>query len=412
MSNIETWFQTKSPKPLIIKGPKGVGKTRLVTDFLATNTANKIYMNFEHNPGLLHLLDSSSMDNTIHTINNYFATDSKRESIIIFDECHLCESILLNLITWNKESSLLHFIFISSYPFDISLDPDTCEILTLYPMDFEEFLEASNNQWYISVIREHYKTLKPIPTIVHNDILNIFYDYLLIGGMPSAVNEYLALESVLNVSELHYSIQNHQLNCLRLHSTETSYSKLESLYQTLDLQLSKKNKKFKYNMIRKGATKNQYQLEVKTLEDYGLILSCLPLEESMIGQKLYLYDVGILVTKAKMNLSCKELTPNSEQYKGFIENCVAQNLVSNGYSLYYWESGSQAKIDFILNKNNTYIPIEVYSDEHTKSKSVNIFTNTYEIPYSIKVSPKNFAEHQHIQYVPLYAVFCIELIDR
>ena len=301
----------------------------------------------------------------------------------------------------------MRFIFISSYPLTITLDIDTCEVLSLYPLDFEEFLEASNNQWYISVIQEHYKTLKPIPNIVHNDILNIFYDYLLIGGMPAAINEYLALESILNVSELHYSILNHQLNSLRLHNSESSYSKLEAMYQTLDLQLSKKNKKFKYNMIRKGATKNQYLSEAKTLEDYGLILSCIPMEESIIGQKLYLYDVGILVSKAKMNLSCKELSPNTEQYKGFIENYVAQCLVTNGHSLYFWESGAQAKIDFILKKQGTYIPIEVYSDEHTKSKSVSIFTSTYQIPYSIKISPKNFAKHHNIQYIPLYATFCI-----
>ena len=407
MNSIQTWYQTKSRKPLIIKGPKGVGKTRLVTDFLATNSANKIYMNFELNPGLLDLLDPTSMENTIGSINSYFAVNSDQESIFIFDECHLCEEIILQLLSWNNKACLLRFIFISSYPFHISLSVDTCEMLTLYPLDFEEFLEATNNQWYISVIREHYKSSSPLPAIVHRDLLNIFYDYLLIGGLPGVINEYLALESVLNVSELHYSIQSHQLNTLRLHNSEASYSKLESLYQTLDLQLSKKNKKFKYNMIRKGATKNQYQSEVDTLQQYGMVLSCLPLEESIIGQKLYLYDVGILVSKTKMNLSYKELRPNSDQYKGFIENYVAQSLVFNGYNLYFWESGSQAKIDFILRKNDAYIPLEIFSDEHTKSKSVNIFTNKYDIPYSIKVSPKNFGRRHNVQYVPLYAVFCV-----
>ena len=407
LNNIQTWFQSQTRKPLFIKGPKGVGKTRLVTDYLATNSENKIYMNLELNPGLLDLLDPTNIKHTLNSIATYFTVDTSKNTIIILDECLLCESFISQLSTYRENLSSLRFIFISSYPLTITLDTDTCEILTLYPLDFEEFLEASNNQWYISVIQEHYKTLKPIPNIVHYDILNIFYDYLLIGGMPAAINEYLALESILNVSELHYSIMNHQLNSLRLHNSESSYSKLESLYQTLDLQLSKKNKKFKYNMIRKGATRNQYLSETKTLEDYGLILSCIPMEESIIGQKLYLYDVGILVSKAKMNLSCKELSPNTEQYKGFIENYVAQCLVTNGHSLYFWESGSQAKIDFILKVQGTYIPIEVYSDEHTKSKSVNIFTSTYQIPYSIKISPKNFAKHHNIQYVPLYATFCI-----
>ena len=407
MNTIHTWFETKSPKPLMIKGPKGVGKTRLVTDFLATTTENKIYMNFELTPSLIELLDPNNLEHSIQSIKTYFSVDPSKDSIIILDECCLCEFMISELMSNNNQSSNLRFIFISSYPLNVSISSDTMEILTLYPLDFEEFLEASNNPWYISVIKEHYKTLKPIPDIVHSDILNIFYDYLVIGGMPSAINEYLTLESILNVSEIHYLIQNHQLNCLRLHNSESSYTKLESLYQTLDLQLSKKNRKFKYNIIRKGATKNQYISETQTLEDYGLILNCQPIEESIVGQKLYLYDVGVLVSKMKMNVNCKELSPNTEQYKGFLENYVAQTLTAGGHPLYFWESGSQAKIDFILKKDNEYIPIEIYSDDHTKSKSVNIFSNTYDIEYSIKISPRNFGKHHNIQYVPLYAVFCI-----
>ena len=407
MNIIQTWFETNSPKPLMIKGPKGVGKTRLVTDFLTTNTENKIYLNFELNPGLLELIHPNSVKHSIESIQSYFSIDSSLNSILVFDECHLCEPLISKLITCSKDFSSQRFIFITSYPVTITIHNDEVETLTLYPLDFEEFLQATNNHWYVSVISEHYKSSKPIPDIVHNDLLNIFYDYLLIGGMPGAINEYIALESVLNVSEIHYSIQNHQLNSLRLHNSEGSYSKLESLYQTLDQQLAKKNKKIKYNMIRKGATKNQYLVETQTLEDYGLILSCLPLGENPIGHKIYLYDTGILVSKSKMNVSYKELNANVEQYKGFLENYVAQSLVANGYPLFFWESDSQAKIDFIIQKKGSYIPIEIYSNEATKSKSIHIFNNTYETTYSIKLSPKNFSRRGNIQYVPLYAVFCI-----
>ena len=411
MDKIQSWYQSKSNRPLIIKGPKGVGKTRLVTDFLSTSPGNKVYANMELNPGLLDLLVPDNIHASIEAISTYFDIDSHTESIIIIDECQGCEYLIEQTLALQEEQNCLRFIFISSYPLSILEDSsDTIEhydLCTVYPMDFEEFLEAGNNQWYISVIKEHFRTCKAIPDIVHNDILNLFYDYLLIGGMPAAINEYMAFESILNLSEIHYNIQNHQLNSLRLHNSESSYAKLEGFYHTLDLQLAKKNKKFKYNLIRKGATRNQYLDETETLLKYSLILPCQPVEEGITGQKFYLYDVGVLVSKAKMNTCSKEVSTNTELYKGITENYVAQSLSANGYPLYFWESGSQAKIDFMLPKDNTYIPIEVFSTEHTKSKAINILANTYEIPYSIKVSPKNFAKKQGIQYVPLYAVFCI-----
>lgn len=408
---IQFWYQSEPQRPLIIQGPKGVGKTRLMTDFLSTYTGNKIYLNLELNPGLLDLLDSENVQHTLQAITKYFAIDASSDTILIFDECNACEFLISQINEYQSQIPMFRFVFISSYPLiqmeNYRNESNNYHVISLHPMDFEEFLAASNNHWYISVIKEHYKSSKPIPDIVHKDILNLFYDYLLIGGMPAAINEYISLESILNVSESHYCIQNYQLSSLRQHNSEASYVKLESLYQTLDQQLSKKNKKFKYNLIRKGATKNQYLAETKTLEDYGIILPCLPLGSDTIGQKMYLYDVGILVSKAKMNTFCKELSTNTELYKGIIENYVAESLVSKGYSLYFWESGSQAKIDFILKKEESYIPIEVYSNEHTKSKAVSIFSNSYPMSYSIKVSPKNFSKNHNTQYVPLYAVFCI-----
>lgn len=411
LEDIQLWYQSEPQRPLIIQGPKGVGKTRLVTDFLSTYSGNKIYLNLELNPGLLDLLDPDDVQHTLQAISHYFAIDTSLDTILIFDECNTCEYLISQMQEYQSQIPMFKFVFISSYPLK-QIDIYRKEslkyyVIPLHPMDFEEFLEASNNQWYISVIKEHFKSSKPIPDIVHKDLLNLFYEYLLIGGMPAAINEYIFEESILNVSECHYCIQNYQLNSLRQHNSESSYVKLESLYETLDQQLSKKNKKFKYNLIRKGATRNQYLAETKTLEDYEIVLPCLPLGNDVIGQKLYLYDVGILVSKAKMNTFCKEVSTNTELYKGIIENYVAQSLYSKGYSLYFWESGSQAKIDFILKKEETYIPIEVYSDEHTKSKAVSIFSTRYPVSNTIKVSPKNFSKRHNTQYVPLYAVFCI-----
>lgn len=411
LSQLVKWYDEKPNIPLLLQGPKGVGKTRLIFDFIKTYDENKIYINFEQNPMLIDLFKYADESLVIQKVSEYFHIDSTFSTIIVLDEINYCTEIFELLSCDLTKYPQLKFILISSSN-TLSMDQKIYKKLTrlrLYPLDFEEFLDATGYVWYISVIREHYISNQPIPDILHEELLDLFDEYLMVGGMPLAVNEYIALNSALNISEQHMLITNHYFNSLKNNLTEGEYLKACQLYQTIDQQLSKKNKKFQYNLIRKGATKKIYETAMSTLTDDQFFIKCLKFKPSQLddSSKIYLFDTGLLLTKAKKSMFSTIVENDSVFNRGLLENYIAVELHSKGYPLYYWESNSQAKIDFIINKEGIFLPIEVRETNNTRSKALSIFKTVYPTEKSIKISPKNFSYHNNIKYLPLYATFCI-----
>lgn len=414
LTQIQSWYEKESSLPLIIKGPKGVGKTRLVFDFLGEYDGNKVYLNLEQNPGLSQLFQSNDEEYIVRELQEYFSLEPTKETILILDECRQQKEILFSILTEYASYARYKFIIITSTEIQDILanqsrfpDGNCFEELYIMPLDFEEFLAASNNNWYISVIREHFSSCKPLPDIVHQELLYLFYQYMLTGGMPGAINEYLLLESTLNVSEQHQLILDHQIANLKEVYKESLYYKMLQIIDSIDAQLAKKNKKFQYSRIRKGVTASQYSEALRCLKKNRFILSSSPITGEQGSEKLYLYDVGVLVSKAKKNSSSDKLEIHSDLYKGFLENYVAQSLFQNGYELFYWDSKSQAKLDFVLHRGHYYTPIEVFVDDYTKSRSVHGFKEYYQVDTAYKVSAQNFMKKGDVQYVPYYSVFCI-----
>jgi len=186
----------------------------------------------------------------------------------------------------------------------------------------------------------------------------------------------------------------------------------------MDKQLIKENRKFQYNLIRKGATYAIYENAVQYITDTFYGIRCNKLAEEALENawdaevnsnilpqyKLYMSDVGMLYSSLKQ---IEDKHPDQIR-KGLIENYVAQTLYSNGYQLTYWESNSQAKIDFILFKDDYLLPIEVKTGNITRSKNLSVLkSKCNQIKEAIKISTRNFEYSGNIKYVPIYAVFCI-----
>ncbi len=408
LKQIEDWYEQNYSTPLLIAGPKGVGKTYLAFEFLKEYSGNKVYINFEVNPAIKELFESKSIHDNINRINAYFHLETDCHTLIILDEFDLCESILLLLQTNTLQYDNYHFILISSYSQYQPSSSERCgyDLIRLSPLDFEEFLEASSNVWYISVIKEHYYSNHPIPDIVHQDILNLFYEYLITGGMPAALNEYFALNSPLNVSEKHKILFSYIVGTLKSLVSESEYIKICQLIDTIDVQLAKKNKKFQYILIRKGCTRAQFQEALTTLANCDIIYRC-PHLTNQKSEKIYLFDTGLLLSKAKVSFPNSVVDLESEFYKGLIENYIAQTLHNHYHELFYWDSGSLASISFVLKAGEYYKPIEVFQNDSTRSKAVSIFKEQYQVNESIKISLKNFSKQKNVKYVPVYASFCI-----
>lgn len=404
MDKLISWKNSESYIPLIINGMKGVGKTRLMFDFATENYNSHLYFNFETDKNISSLF-STDMEETKTNICDYFNSDISFDStLLILDEFIHSQNAIHFIETIKETCGDYNLNVISAYSYRADTKDAYLSLngkyLTLYPLTFDEYLSATGNEWYCETIREHFQSNKPLPDIVHNELLDLFNEYIYVGGFPDAVNEYLANKSFININERHHVLVKYILMNINSVVDPGQYVKLVNVFETIPKQLMKENKKFQYSLIRKGATNKIYEKEIELLDNLGLINKCCKNDNSN-DFKAYLCDAGVLFSMAKGEY-------NELFLESLIENYTCQTLTAKGYLVEYWESKSQAKIQFLIKKYNKYQPIEVKNSDNTRSKNFSIFKEHYnDCCDLIKVSTKNFSYSKKTKYIPLYAVFCI-----
>ena len=291
----------------------------------------------------------------------------------------------------------------------------------MYPMNFEEFLIATGNELLRDKIKESYKSMSPLPDFAHTQAINLYKQYLCVGGMPEAVNNFIENELDILKFDSHIlsDIKDMYIADMQKYvknSLETV--KIEKVYKNIPSQLAKDNKNFKYNFIEENGRKRKYESSINWLVaskmisiNYNTKRIEIPLKVYINEDtfKLYLSDVGILTNMSEIKYPDIMLDRNFI-YKGAItENYVAQELTFKEESLYYWTSKRDAEIDFILySEEDGIIPIEVKSGNNVKSASLNMYMKEYKPKYAIRFSTRNFGFENNIKSVPLYAVFCIK----
>jgi hypothetical protein len=427
MKELVSWKDMKSDRmPLILYGVRQVGKTYILREFGDRYYKNCIYINFERMEAVADFFKGELNPNRlIRLLEEYFNQPIEPyETLIIFDEIQACESALISLKYFSEDAKEYHLVAAGSllgvainrekYSFPVG----KVIMKTLYPLSFDEFLAAINKPSLITMIREHYEHKTEIPEATHRELLDWYRRYLLIGGMPAAINEYMERESLINVPEVQSLIINAYTADMAKYTTDSESTKIKNAYQSLPAQLAKENKKFQYKLIRKGATAGLFGDSIAWLVFSGVVIQAnkttrgeLPLIafRDVSAFKLYMSDIGLLSAFAKImpeNIIKNQL---SELFRGALaENYVAQALQTNGYELYYWTSEAPvAEVDFVIQKEGKIIPIEVKSGENVKSKSLKYYRNQYKPGVSIRLSEKNFGFENDIFSVPLYAAFCI-----
>lgn len=423
------WKESSDSRPILLTGARSVGKTYLVYDFARSFYTEYAYINVETDPFLYGLMLKHNPSQIEDGLKDYFhLSGSSGPVLLILDEITVQPDLTRILKLLADCNTSFQIIVISSHRVvSIPNDKDFYQ-LCLFPLDFEEFLVATGNEWYIEVITVHFKNNSKIPEIVHQELLTLFDLYLEIGGMPLAVNEYLGTNSVYNVSEQHRILVSSFISDTYNRTMEGDFLKISQVFNTIGRQLMKENRKFQYKLIRKGATQAQYSDALWYIQNSGYGMCCykipeesekLPVSPAIISElltevqnnenghisfKLYMFDTGILSSVLKTSHGLND----EQNRKGLLENYVAQSLASRGYPLLFWESGSQAKVDFIISKDNKFLPIEVRTTDNTRSRNVSIFRKQFpDIAESIKISTRNFEFTNHVKYVPVYAVFCI-----
>lgn len=446
-------------KPILLTGAKGVGKTYLAYDFAKAFFKDIVYYNYEKDYDVLgQIINHEEKDHSREASEESPDKDPFKR-ILILDEIptttHISDANkpllsydkdLIKIIEYvNTRKAFTHIIAISSTSITKEVG-ELFDILPIYPLEFDEFLVATGNEWYIEVITTHFVTNKKVPEIVHKELLALLMIYLQIGGMPAAINEYINMASLINIHEHHKSLISYYHDYSQINIGESDTLKMKQVFDSIPLQLLKTNKKFQYNLIRKGTTYGMYKDAIDRLEDYNSIIRSYKIsstdlenlkgsfdsifheekrkEENNTSFKLYFPDTGILYTKIseyimKNLIDYKSIKLNDKTYKGIVignnelidkallENYVAQSLNSKGISFGFWESDSMAKVDFLINKEDNLVPVELHWKSNTRSKSISVLKQKYDIPYSIKISNKNYGFTKQVKYIPYYAVFCL-----
>lgn len=416
--------KTNNRLPLIVNGARQVGKTYILRKFGAEQFRNVVYINLETN---LTVASYFSDNITPERLLRYLeASTGERiipgETLVILDEIQSCERALTSLKYFCEETPEYHIVAAGSllgvainrqrYSFPVG----KVETLTLYPLDFEEFLWARGKQFLCEEIHRAYGVMEPLPEALHQEAIELYREYLLIGGMPACINAFLSSGSFLDVPLVQNEILDNYIADMAKYASNTDSVKIRACYNSIPAQLAKDNKKFQYKVVQKGGSAALFGASIEWLNLAGVVLKCQRISQAyepisvyadLSAFKLYMGDVGLLTMKSGISQQTV-LSGEGNTFMGAVtENYVAQQLVAKGYDLYYWESGSAAELDFVLQKDNQIIGIEVKKGEHVRSRSLNVFVTNYKPAYSMRLSLKNFGEKDRLKAIPLYAAFCI-----
>ena len=423
---LNRWKSDPYRKPLIIQGARQVGKTYTSLEFGRNNYENVAYFNFETSPSLSEIFSENISPQYLIPLLSHICgkTIVKEKTLIIFDEIQLCERALTSLKYFCEEAPEYHIIVAGSLlgvavnRSEFSFPVGKVDIKTMYPMDMEEFLLAMGENELAYRIKKCFADNIPMPSVLHESAMQLYRQYLVTGGMPECVLQYSQTRNTILVRHTQSNILQSYLNDMSKYNNLNEIKKTRLAYDNITVQLSKKNTRFQYKLIKKGGRASEFENAIEWLCLSGIVSQVYKVEQikkplenyrDIDSFKIYISDMGLLGARKEINPD--DILFMSEEINdfkgGMTENYVNIQLKINGYSTYYWESDRGAEIDFIIQRENHLIPVEVKSADNTKAKSLKLYMQKFSPEYAVKISAKNFAFEDRIKTVPLYAVFCL-----
>lgn len=423
---LEDWQKSPHRKPLILQGARQVGKTYSILEFGRTHYDNVAYFNFETNPKLNKTFDENISPDYLIPILSHIAgqTIVREKTLIVFDEVQLCERALTSLKYFCEDAPDYHIIVAGSLlgvavnRARFSFPVGKVDMKTLYPMDIEEFMLAMGEETLVQQIRQCFDANTPLPSALHEAALMLYRQYLVVGGMPECVLQFVETKDYILIRHTQDTILASYLNDMSKYNTLNEIKKTRLTYDNITVQLSKKNTRFQYKLIKKGGRASEFENAIEWLTLSGIVSQIYKVEQikkpletyrDIDSFKIYVSDLGLLC--AKKDLAATDILYMVDEINdfkgGMTENYVNTHLTINGYKTYYWESNRGAEIDFIIQRDTHIIPIEVKAADNTRAKSLKLYMDTYKPAYAIKLSTKNFGFEDNKKIVPLYAVFCI-----
>ena len=428
------WKDKKDFKPLLILGVRQCGKTYIINEFCSNEFKYYKKINLLEDTEIVDLFNSNkSADQKYQDLKLLLNFDLDiPDSILFIDEIQECDALISALKYFNEKRSNIRIICAGSLlgvklaRLKKSFPVGKVSRLYMYPMDFEEFLMAHNEEELLKHIKDCFIKDQSMG-VIHRKALDYYKKYLLSGGMPDSVKNLLECnENYLSfdVNILNDIIEDYKNDMNHHVSNINETLKIKKIYNSLPSQLQNASKKFQYSIVDSNAKSRDYSTPLNWLELNNMVQICkcvkLP-EKPLIGFtdentfKVYYSDVGIF-NRIVNNDAKTILLEEMKIYKGIItENYVANQLKANGIDLLYWKGTRDAEIDFLISTiNNGIIPIEVKADDNTRSKSLKVYSELYNPNFMIRISSKDFGYNPEtkIKSIPLYATFLIKTLIK
>ena len=421
--DIEKWLDN-SEKALLVYGVRQAGKTFIIRECLKRNECEYIEFNLINQPELVEILrDSTGIDDLILKLSLY--SEKKiipGKTIFFFDEIQRYKEIVTKIKFLVEDKRYRYILSGSLLGVEIvnlkSAPVGYLQTLNMYPMDFEEFLQIfSVDETIINNLRNCFLTKTKVDEIIHNKIMEMFNIYLIIGGMPAAVERYRNTENIDDVMEEHRAIIEQYKLDFTQYEEDNRKLIITHIYELIPAELNEKNKRFMIADINKNLRYDRISDSFVWLWKSGVALGVfntteptipLMLNEKSALFKLFISDVGLLTTIYGKSCKLKIINKESDINKGAVfENVVAQELHAHGYPLYYYNSKKQGEIDFIVEQNGKSLPIEVKSGKaYNKHSALNnlLDVKEYGIEEAFIFTNDNVKIEGKFNYLPIYMV--------
>ena len=429
-SAFEEWKNTPNHKPLIVKGCRQCGKTYSVLQFAQENYKHVVYINFFENPSYASIFDGSlAVDDLIMYMSAILGTQAvfvKGQTCIILDEIQECPNARTALKFFHTDGrfdvictgSLLG---IQGYREQIVSVPVGYETqVEMHPLDFEEFLWANGiSDPIIDKLKQCLETGTSVPDVLHKRMKELLLQYVVVGGMPAVVSEFVVSRQMNVVLQMQRDILNGYRDDMVKYAAREDKAKIRECFDSIPKQLSKENKKFQYSVVKKGATASRFVGSLQWLEDAGIIRRCynlniteLPLDGNADENvfKVYMSDIGLFVSMLEEGTQFDVLQGNLLGYKGAIfENLVADVLGKMGRKLYYFHKDSGLEIDFVIRYKGECVLLEckATSGNVKSAKTLLKHPEKYHMNLAIKLGDYNVGDSGQIITLPLYMGFLL-----
>lgn len=422
-SEIDAFFKTNIKSALLIIGARQIGKTYIIRDYCKSNYDNFVEINFIENRAAVDLFDNASDSDDIITRLSLL-TDVPLvlgKTIIFFDEVQECKELVTAIKFLVDDGRFRYILSGSLLGVELksirSIPVGYLQIFDMYPLDFEEFCMANNVSDAVTKrLHASFDNKTPVDELINNKMLELFHLYLVVGGMPAAVDEYIKTKNLSIVGRIQSGIVRQYKQDIAKYDPDNKLY-LDEIFELIPSELNSKNKRFIMKNLNENFKLSRYENSFIWLKEAGVALPAycaneptvpLILSKSTNLFKLFLSDIGLLSAMYSDGIQMKVLSNESDINCGAIyENAVAQELHAHGFNLYYFNSKKQGEVDFLIELGDRVIPIEIksgktYSRHHALDNLIS--SKEYNIENGYVFADTNVSSNGKITTYPIYFI--------